>query len=153
MLQTITPAWKILVLMSLLGLTMTYGGTSRLDDTTYTVSYVLKNGHLTTVHISGGHMDIVDPKGQRVAYADVVDSLEMRSGEQATLKIRVILTEPLRVLVKRYPADARVTFRGYILYDTGWLSWIFGSGKLEFEETAPLTMVLEYLGIYEIETT
>jgi len=98
-------------------------------------------------------MDIVDPKGQRVAYADVVDSLEMRSGEQATLKIRVILTEPLRVLVKRYPADARVTFRGYILYDTGWLSWILGSGKLEFEETAPLTMVLEYLGIYEIETT
>lgn len=98
-------------------------------------------------------MDIVDPNGQRVAHADVIDSLEMRSGEQATLKIRVILTEPLRVLVKRYPTDARVTFRGYILYDTGWLSWIFGSGKLEFEETAPLTMVLEYLGIYEIETT
>jgi hypothetical protein len=135
-----------------LGLTVTYGGTSKLDNTTYLVSYVLKNGYLTTVHISGGHMDIVDPSGQRVAYADVVDSLEIRSGEQATLKIRVILTEPLRTLIKRYPADAQVTFRGYILYDTGWLSWAFGSGKLEFEETAQLKMVLEYLGMYEIET-
>jgi len=98
-------------------------------------------------------MDIVDPKGIRVAYADIEESIEMSPGAQATLRIRVILSEPLSILTKRYPEDAQVTFKGYIVYDTGWLSWLFGYGKLEFEEKVPLSMILEYLGLYEIETT
>jgi len=147
-----TPVWKILVLMSLLGMTITYQGTQKLDQTTYVTSYSLRNGYLTTVRVSSGHMDIIDPKGTRVAYADIEEYVEMHSGGQATLRIRVILTEPLSVLIKRYPADARVTFRGHIIYDTGWLSWLFGSGKLEFEENVPMSMILEYLGLYKIET-
>jgi len=96
-------------------------------------------------------MDIVDPQGVRVAYADIEESIEMPTGAQATLRIRVILSEPLSVLTKRYPADARVTFKGHIVYDTGWLSWLFGSGKLEFEEKVPMSMILEYLGLYGVE--
>lgn len=96
-------------------------------------------------------MDIVDPKGYRVGYGDVVETIEIPSGGQATLRIRVVLTEPLKTLVGRYPSDTRVTFRGYITYDTGWLSWLFGKGKLDFEENAPLSMILEYLGLYGIK--
>jgi len=132
---------------------MTYQGTRKLDQTTYVTSYLLKNGYLATVRVSSGHMDIVDPKGIRVAYADIEESVEMSPGAQATLRIRVILSEPLSILTKRYPEDAQVTFKGYIVYDTGWLSWLFGYGKLEFEEKVPLSMILEYLGLYEIETT
>jgi len=132
---------------------MTYQGTRKLDQTTYVTSYLLKNGYLATVRVSSGHMDIVDPKGIRVAYADIEESIEMSPGAQATLRIRVILSEPLSILTKRYPEDAQVTFKGYIVYDTGWLSWLFGYGKLEFEEKVPLSMILEYLGLYEIETT
>jgi len=95
-------------------------------------------------------MDIVDPQGYRVGYADIIDSIEITSGGQSTLKIRTVLSEPLKVLIAKYPSDARVTFRGYIMYDTGWLSWVFGSGKLEFEENAPLKMILEYLGLYGV---
>ncbi len=147
-----TPVWRILVLMSLLGMTMTYQGTRKLDQTTYVTSYWLRNGYLTTVRVSSGHMDIIDPKGIRVAYADIEESVEMPPGAQATLKIRVILSEPLSILTKRYPADAQMIFKGYIIYDTGWLSWLFGFGKLEFEEKVPMSMILEYLGLYEIET-
>jgi len=147
-----TPVWRILVLMSLLGMTMTYQGTRKLDQTTYVTSYLLKNGYLTTVRVSSGHMDIVDPKGIRVAYADIEEPVEMPSGAQATLRIRVILSEPLSVLTKRYPADARMTFRGYVDYDTGWMSWLFGFGRLEFEEKVPMSMILQYLGLYEVET-
>lgn len=145
-----TPVWRILLLMSMIGLTVTYQGTSKLDQTTYAVSYQLKNGYLTTVHVTGGHMDIIDPKGNRVGYADIMEGLEISSGGQATLRIRVVLTEPLKALVGKHPTNARVTFRGYVTYDTGWLSWLFGSGKLEFEENAPLSMILEYLGAYGI---
>lgn len=137
--------------MSLLGISMTYQGTRKLDQTTYVTSYQLRNGYLATVRVSSGHMDIVDPQGVRVAYADIEESIEMPPGAQATLRIRVILSEPLNVLTKRYPADAQVTFKGYIVYDTGWLSWLFGSGKLEFEEKVPISMILEYLGLYGIE--
>jgi len=146
-----TPVWRILVLMSLLGMTMTYQGTRKVDQTTYVTSYWLRNGYLTTVRVSSGHMDIIDPKGIRVAYADIEESVEMSPGAEATLKIRVILSEPLSVLTKRYPADAQMTFNGYIVYDTGWLSWLFGSGKLEFEEKVPMRMILEYLGLYGVE--
>jgi hypothetical protein len=145
-----TPVWRILVLMSMIGLTVTYQGTSKLDQTTYAVSYRLNNGYLTTVHVTGGHMDIIDPKGNRVGYGDIMEGLEIPSGGQATVRIRVVLTEPLKALVGKYPTNARVTFRGYVTYDTGWLSWLFGSGKLEFEENAPLSMILEYLGAYGI---
>jgi len=141
-----------MLLMSLLGITMTYQETRKLDKTTYVTSYQLRNGYLATVRISSGHMDIVDPQGVRVAYADIEESIEMPQGAQATLRIRVILSEPLSVLTKRYPADARVTFKGHIVYDTGWLSWLFGSGKLEFEEKVPMSMILEYLGLYGIDT-
>jgi len=131
---------------------MTYQETRKLDKTTYVTSYQLRNGYLATVRVSSGHMDIVDPQGVRVAYADIEESIEMPQGAQATLRIRVILSEPLSVLTKRYPADARVTFKGHIVYDTGWLSWLFGSGKLEFEEKVPMSMILEYLGLYGIDT-
>jgi len=131
---------------------MTYQGTRKLDQTTYVTSYWLRNGYLATVRVSSGHMNIVDPDGIRVAYADIEESIEMPPGAQATLRIRVILSEPLSVLTKRYPADARVTFKGYIVYDTGWLSWLFGYGRLEFEEKVPMSMILEYLGLYEVET-
>jgi len=137
--------------MSLLGITMTYQDTRKLDQTTYVTSYLLKNGYLTTIRVSSGHMDILDPNGVRVAYADIEQPIEMPSGGQATLRIRVILSEPLSVLTKRYPSDARVTFRGYINYDTGWLSWLFGYGRLEFEEKVPIRMILEYLGLYGID--
>jgi len=137
--------------MSLLGISMTYQGTQKLNQTTYVTSYLLRNGYLATVRVSSGHMDIVDPQGVRVAYADIEESIEMPTGAQATLRIRVILSEPLNVLTKRYPAEARVTFKGYIVYDTGWLSWLFGSGKLEFEEKVPMSMILEYLGLYGVE--
>lgn len=147
-----TPVWRILVLMSLLGMTMTYHATQKLDQTTYMTSYWLRNGYLTTVRVSSGHMDIIDPKGIRVAYADIDEPVEMSSGAQATLKIRVVLSEPLSILTKRYPADAQMTFKGFVVYDTGWLSWLFGFGKLEFEEKVPMSMILEYLGLYEIET-
>jgi len=130
---------------------MTYQGTQKLNQTTYVTSYLLRNGYLATVRVSSGHMDIVDPQGVRVAYADIEESIEMPTGAQATLRIRVILSEPLNVLTKRYPAEARVTFKGYIVYDTGWLSWLFGSGKLEFEEKVPMSMILEYLGLYGVE--
>jgi hypothetical protein len=130
---------------------MTYQDTRKLDQTTYVTSYLLKNGYLTTVRVSSGHMDILDPNGVRVAYADIEQPIEMPSGGQATLRIRVILSEPLSVLTKRYPPDARVTFRGYINYDTGWLSWLFGYGRLEFEEKVPIRMILEYLGLYGID--
>jgi len=138
--------------MSLLGISVTYQGTQKLNQTTYVTSYQLRNGYLATVRVSSGHMDIVDPNGVRVAYADIDESIEMPPGAQATLRIRVILSEPLNVLTKRYPADAQVTFKGYIVYDTGWLSWLFGSGKLEFEEKVPMSMILEYLGLYGIDT-
>jgi len=131
---------------------MTYQETQKLNQTTYVTSYQLRNGHLATVRISSGHMDIVDPQGVRVAYADIEESIEMSPGAQATLRIRVTLSEPLNVLTKRYPADAQVTFKGHIIYDTGWLSWLFGSGKLEFEEKVPMSMILEYLGLYGIDT-
>lgn len=137
--------------MSMLGMTMSYQGATKLDQTTYVVSYQLKNGFLTSVHVSGGHMDIIDPKGNRVGYADIMDSIAITSGGQSTLKIRAVLSEPLKVLIAKYPSDARVTFRGYVMYDTGWLSWAFGSGKLEFEENAPLSMILEYLGLYGVD--
>lgn len=149
----ITPIWKILLLMSLLGITLSYQDTRKLDQTTYVTSYQLRNGYLTTVRVLSGHMDIIDPKGIRIAHADIDEPVEMSSGGQASLRIRVILTEPLSVLTKRYPAEARVVFKGHIMYDTGWLSWLFGSGKLEFEESAPMSMILEYLGLYGIETS
>jgi len=147
-----TPVWKILVLMSMLGMTMRYQETRKLNQTTYVTDYLLRNGYLTTVRVSSGHMDIVDPQGIRVAYADIEEPVEMPPGAQSTLKIRVILSEPLGILIKRYPSDAQVTFKGYIIYDTGWLSWLFGYGRLEFEEKVPMSMILEYLGLYEIET-
>lgn len=148
-----TPIWKILVLMSLLGMTVTYQGTRKLDETIYVTSYALKNGYLTTVRISSGHMDIIDPQGIHVAYADIEEAVSMTPGTQTTLRIRVTLTEPLNVLTQRYPADSRMTFKGYVVYDTGWLSWLFGFGTLEFEENVPMSMILEYLGLYEIQTT
>lgn len=147
----ITPLWKILILMSMLGLALSYQGTTKVDQTTYLVSYRLRNGYLTTVHISGGHMDIVDPKGIRVGYADIVEPLEMPPGRQSTLTINVKLSEPLKVLTARYPSDTRVKFTGHVMYDTGWMSWLLGSGKLEFEESAPLSTILEYLGLYGID--
>ena len=64
-----TPVWKILVLMSMLGMTMRYQETRKLNQTTYVTDYLLRNGYLTTVRVSSGHMDIVDPNGIRVAYA------------------------------------------------------------------------------------
>jgi len=148
--KTITPLWKILILMSMLGLALSYQGTTKIDQTTYVISYQLRNGYLTTVRISGGHMDIVDPKGIRVAYADILEPVEISPGQQSTLRINVKLAEPLRVLTARYSSETRVTFRGHVMYETGWLSWLFGSGKLEFEESAPLSTILEYLGLYGI---
>jgi len=147
----ITPIWKILLLMSVLGLTLSYQATVKLDQRTYMVSYTLRNGHLTTVRISSGYMEIIDPNGLRIGNADIVDPVEIAPGGQATLKIHVVLTEPLSVLTKRYAAEERVTFRGHIMYDTGWLSWLLGSGKLEFDEKVPIGMILEYLGLYGVE--
>ena len=140
------------MLISMLGLSASYVGTDKVGTKSYVVRYALTNGRLSTLSISSGELEVVDPAGLVVAKGHLRRPITLGTGESTILEVDLSLSDALSVLVGRYSRDARMTFRGYVDYNTGWLSWLFGAGRLEFEEKIPMQTILDYLGLYNFET-